>query len=350
MPQGPPIQLAWRRLAPAASLLALALSACGGGGSDDAATTPAAAAPATSQLTATNAAPAAAQAYKAASALYSSGSTAAISIKDGSVQNTGIRFSLAEFATKRLIALTARPAATPQVSTKALASDSATCPGGGEFSVSRNDADNSGTLTTGDSGSFLFTNCVIYGVTLSGGFSFSGLVVTGSASTASQSVGATFVFTNFRGTQGADSATVDGDFSIQASVTNVGPQLLDVTVTGRNLTVSENASTASLSGFSARLLIDDTAGTFAYSVQGTAAGTGLPGPIALSNPTPLSGRIGTFPSAGVLLVRTTDSGSARVTANSSTNVTVELDANGDGAYEFSETRTWSQLVAAANGL
>lgn len=50
-----------------------------------------------------------------------------------------------------------------------------------------------------------------------------------------------------------------------------------------------------------------------------------------------------YPTAGVLVFRGANASRARVTAQSDGRALIELDANGDGTYESSTTRSWSEL-------
>ena len=66
---------------------------------------------------------------------------------------------------------------------------------------------------------------------------------------------------------------------------------------------------------------------FAQGIQGTVQGSG-------SQP---------YPSSGQAVVTGAGGSKVRVTANSATSVTVSLDANGDGTYETSVNKPWSEL-------
>lgn len=314
------------------------LAGCGGGGGG--ATTPQQGT--SKQITTANGASTVNQAYSAADAIYSSGTAATSQVKAADSDSSGMRLNVAELGARRLFALAGTAAG---VSTKTVSSASEACASGGSVSATIDDADNSGSFTTGDTGSFAFANCVEDGVTLDGTFSFSKVLVTGSRFTASQSVGATFVF-DLRGSVQGESRAVTGDLSIQAAITNVAPFVLDISVTGASLTVTNNRYTSTLSNYSAHLVVNDTLGTYAYALSGIASGTGLPAPVTISTPTPLAGRIGTYPSSGRIQAVASDHTAARVTGTSATSVTVEVDGDGDGVFEDSKTMTWAQFVAA----
>lgn len=296
------------------------------------------------KITAGNAPATASDAYGAASALYASGTTSANVLKGAAGDTPGARLNLAEFATRRLAALASSDDGSP--ATKAITSSGEACPGGGVLSVSVDDADASNGLSTGDSGSMTFVDCLFAGVSVNGRFSFGQVVVTGAAGAPSRSIGATFTFEGFRAASLSGATAVDGDMSVQAAVTQVAPIVLDMTVSGSRLSVTENAETGTLASYAARIVVDDTAGSYAYSVTGVVTGPGLPDALTLSTPTALTGRVGTFPSAGQLVATASDGSAVRITATSPTSVTVEIDGNGDGGFESSQPLTWAQLVAA----
>lgn len=323
----------------AAPLLALALAACGGGGGGDAAPAAATGAP----LTPDNAPAVAAEAYKAADALYDSGSLGTTQLKEA--QGGAAPLDLVRLATSRLLSLDARPA-TEGRTTKAVTTVSEACPDGGTSSATFDDADGDGALSTGDSGSFSFVGCRFADVVLSGRFAFSGVVVTGTPSSPSRSIAATFTFESMTASGPAGSGSASGDVSIQAAIAGTARQVIDVALAGNSLTVVENARTRTLSGYSGQLRLDEGAGSFRYAVQGTVSGTGLPGTVSVTTPTAFVGTIGGFPASGAMLLRAADGSAARVTATSPVSVTLEVDANADGAFESSSTLTWAQLVGA----
>lgn len=137
----------------------------------------------------------------------------------------------------------------------------------------------------------------------------------------------------------------NGDFSIQAAITNFAPYSLDLAVSGTKLVLAENNRTETLTQFSANIFIDITAGTYAYGVTGAISGTGLPDTITLATPRTLAGNIGSYPTTGTITATASDGTAARLTVNSVANVAVDLDGNADGVFESSQTMTWMQLAA-----
>ena len=173
----------------------------------------------------------------------------------------------------------------------------------------------------------------------------SNLAITGSAATPSRSVGATFTFDRFRMSFDEGSAAVHGDMSLQAAISNFAPYTYDLSLNGRSLAVTEGSSQESLTAYNASVRVDSTAGTYAYGVAGTIAGSALPAAITIATPSLLTGTVGTYPSAGVVTATASDGTAARLTVDSPTSVTVGLDADADGTFESSQTMTWAQLTA-----
>lgn len=180
----------------------------------------------------------------------------------------------------------------------------------------------------------------------SGRFSFAGVAVTGTTASPSRSIAATFTFESMTASGPGGSGSASGDVSIQAAVAGTVRPVVDVAFAGNSLTVVENARTRTLSGYSGQLRLDEGTGSFRYPVRGTVSGTGLAGAVAVSMPTAFVGTIGGFPASGAMLLRAADGSAARVTATSSVSVTLEVDANADGAFENTRTLTWAQLVGA----
>src|SRR5690606_40530329 len=205
-----------------------------------------------------------------------------------------------------------------------------------------NDADNSGELSTGDSGSVTFSNCEEEpGLRLNGSLGITNIVIAETA--AKQSVGATFNFNQLAMIVDEATVTAHGDMSIQATVTQ-SPQLAyDMTVHGKSLGIGSGDLQTALASYNATVNVNYTDNTYAYAVGGTVSGTGMP-TITMATPTPFAGEIGAFPSTGVSTAMAAAGTAARLHVNSATNVTVDLDADADGVFESSEQMTWEELA------
>lgn len=329
----------------AASAMAMMLAACGGGsggGDGDLANNGGGEGRA---ITSENAAQVAGTTYRIGDLLYATaGSTVGIlDLKSPDARADQARPGLAELALRRLLDLEGAPAGGSRFSAKAVHNFSEPCYYGGSYTETWNDADNSGELSTGDSGSVTFSNCEEEpGLRLNGSLGITNIVIAETA--AKQSVGATFNFNQLAMIVDEATVTAHGDMSIQATVTQ-SPQLAyDMTVHGKSLGIGSGDLQTALASYNATVNVNYTDNTYAYAVGGTVSGTGMP-TITMATPTPFAGEIGAFPGTGVSTAMAADGTAARLTVNSATTVTVELDANGDGVFESSEQMTWAQLNA-----
>ena len=329
----------------ASSAAMLMLAACGGGGgsSGDAGGGGGAAA-----INSSNGTAVASRVYSVANVLYSTGENAAqvVDVKSAGTPSRDVQFNLAEFALRKVLDFEADRKAGAKLAGKAVETYADTCSLGGSFSEVWNDADNSGSLSTGDTASITFTNCTEeLGIRLNGTMSLSNLLATGSSVTPSRSVGATFNFVNLQMSVDDASATVHGDMALQAAITNFAPYTYDLSINGKNLAVADGSWQEALASYSASVFIDFTAGTYAYGVAGTVSGTAFPVAITMGTPRTLAGNIGAYPTTGVTTATASDGTAARLTVNSATSVSIDLDADADGIFESSETMTWAQLTA-----
>ena len=326
--------------------VALVLAACGGGGSGDSGAQNGGGTSAA--ITPDNAAQVAGATYWMGDLLYSTAGDAAQTIdpKSSDATTPRARPGLAQFALRKFLGLESGTAENSRLSGKAIQTYADACALGGSFTETWNDADNNGVLSTGDTASLTFRECEEEpGLRIDGTIALSNVVMTGTSATPARSVGATFTYHSLRFTFDDESVTVDGDMSLQAAITNYAPFTYDFSVNGKSLVAQSGARHEALSGYDANIYIDYTAGTYAYAVGGTVSGSSMPTAITMTTPKAFAGNIGAFPVTGMTVATATDGTAARLTVNSATNVTVDLDADADGVFESSEQMTWAQLTA-----
>jgi hypothetical protein len=337
-----PVNAPRRARAPAALLLIATLSACGGGGGDSA---PAPApAPAPVQISSANANTTAARGYETATALFDASSAASGQLKSAA---GGPRLDLVRFSLARLQSLTTgqpgSSAGSGVPSAKATSTETLQCPGGGSISVSATDQNDNGRLDASDSASITFNACVADGATVSGSMAFVFQSFTSTATVDTSSTTATF--TNLSVTADGQTSSASGDMTLAATVSKVSPFTADVTLSGSRLALTEDGRSRTLTGYSGRLLIDDTRRTYSYTVSGSVSGSALPGSVTLSTPTAISGPLAGDPTAGRLLVTGAANSQMSLTVTPPTGVVLALDANGDGTPESQQPLTWAQLEA-----
>jgi len=332
----------FRARTPAALLLIGTLAACGGGGGDSA---PAPApAPAPVQISSANSNTTAARGYETANALFDASSAASGQLKSAT---GGPRLDLVRFSLARLQALTTgQPgsfAGSGVASEKATSSESLQCPGGGSISVTATDQNDNGRADAGDAATIAFNACVAEGTTVGGSMAFEFLSFAGGAAADTSSARATF--TNLTVSEAGQTSSASGDMTLLATVSKVSPFTADVTLSGSRLALTEGGESRTLTGYSGRLLIDDTRRTYSYTVSGGVSGSGLPGSITLTTPTAISGPLAGDPTAGRLIVTGAANSQVSLTVTPPTGVVLALDANGDGTPESQQSLTWAQLEA-----
>ncbi|MFZ2649627.1 MAG: hypothetical protein WA210_05925 [Burkholderiaceae bacterium] len=317
-----------------------ALSACGGGGGAPAPAVPTS--PAT--VNAANAASVSSEAYKGGDTLASGGDLSGSAV-GAVVAPSGASFSLVRFTSDKLRWLASLEAAPLQVVTGAVTTITRQCPGGGTSARTFDDKDNNNRLSTGDTVSVIFTNCVEGTDRVNGSFSLDNVTVTGRPGIdTAWNAGVTATFGNLAVTSGGTLlGSVNGGFNL--ALTTTDGNNITHTINGTSLTATEGSNTRTLTGFTATLELRRSPPAYSYTSSGTLASSRLGGTLTYQTPTPFAG-VGTdFPSSGRLLVTGANNAGVRFTAVGST-VTLEVDANGDGAYETSFNRTWAELIAS----
>jgi hypothetical protein len=226
------------------------------------------------------------------------------------------------------------------------------CAMSGNVTITIDDADNSGTVSAGDSVGFSFNACRSgQGETIDGGLALR------VASANGANVTGVLTFTEL------SAATLEASFAITGSVdhayTEAGTLATYRTVVGAGgLTTLVTAPPFSdaitlRAGFEQVVTSDSAAmapgstvrGLNTARVAGTLGATSLGGDVTLSTPAVFERyAIDPYPRSGQL--RAVGAGGSRVqlTALSVTTVRIELDANGDGSFEQSRDLPWGALI------
>ncbi len=328
-----------RALPAACAAALLSLAACGGGGSG----TPAGSDQSV-RITEQNAQPIVSNAFQAADSLYGIGLDASgttLDLKDAGQRR---KASMIDLALQRLELLGGAAAGSSVRSTKAVSSESLACEGGGSITLTMDDADGSGDASTGDSAYFDFANCTDAGWAINGRMSLTGLIFTGAPGDATRSLGADIMFNAFSISDGSETEVVHGGFSIRASLQTVPTQVVTSKVTGSSFRVSGTETDGELRSFVLDAHADASSGTYGYSIGATVIDSRMATVVVISNPEPFTGTVGAYPSAGSLLVSESGGSAAKLTALSSTNVRIDVDADGDGIFESTMDRTWSDIA------
>lgn len=228
------------------------------------------------------------------------------------------------------------------------------CPQGGSMTISANDGDNSGTVSAGDSLNIAVNGCVLDTGTATGSMGFTFNTVSGdyqSAGSSNYSLGVTMTFGEFTATTPSGSASINGSLSLFA--TSNGINNLSTTISTPSLAISANYGgelrSVSLTGYSATMAKSPSAtygALWTYTVSGTASSSALDSrSVSFATSTPFIRRAAdAYPSSGVFMVTGGANSAVKITALDNSQVTQELDADGDGVYEESTTKAWSTLM------
>jgi hypothetical protein len=139
---------------------------------------------------------------------------------------------------------------------------------------------------------------------------------------------------------GTETLTIKGDMTVE--LLDAGGSSIRTIISGTSLAVTENGTTESLQNYRFDETVDLSTGDYSATVSGTATQTTLGGSVVFDTPTPLTGSGSEHPTAGVMMLRGSNGSVVRVTLMGE-DVLFEIDANGDGTYDTSFTRTWSEL-------
>jgi hypothetical protein len=223
----------------------------------------------------------------------------------------------------------------------AVTSETVACDLGGSISVSFNDANDNAELDSGDSVSMRFIDCTTTDGLINGGFDAQfnrisdGLVY---------AIDATMQLINFSVVLNSSVAQASGDRHLKFEE-RYDRTLVDVSGSAlrSSATLAGVTTGVSISNYSSKL--EDT---YAVDTQTFSGDLNLLSfadkkvSVATTQAWKLPAGA-SYPNLGQMVI-TGDAGSkVRVTALSSSRVALELDANGDGIYEKTDTRFWSSL-------
>lgn len=242
--------------------------------------------------------------------------------------------------------------ATGQVRALAIVRLTEACGASGNVTIELNDADNSGSVSAGDSVSFSFNACSSgLGEVIDGGLSLR------VSTAAGPNISGTLTYDDLR------LATLDASFGINGSV-NLTYSEAGTLATYRSVVgagglvtlVTAQAFSDSLTlraGFEQVITSDSAAvapgsatpGLNTASITGELTANSLGGIVGVVTVAPFQRyAIDAYPRAGQLIVTGAAGSRLRVTALSAATLRIELDADGNGSYEQSRDVAWSALI------
>jgi len=226
------------------------------------------------------------------------------------------------------------------------------CALGGNLQAVLTDADNSNTVSSGDSASITFNNCVTVSGTMTGTLDFRVDSISGTFGTAPYTMGVTMTFGSFALSASTYSASVLGSITVtdNKTGTNASTRSISTKSLRTSATYAGVTRTRTLTDYSASETRTPNATytySSSYSLGGTLTSSGFSGTQAVSFSTPTTiVRRGTdfYPYTGVLLITGGNKSAVRLTAISKSQVQQDLDADGDGNYESTTTVNWNTLL------
>ena len=202
------------------------------------------------------------------------------------------------------------------------------------------------TLTAGDTFDVLYEQCNEgAGEVIDGAIAFTVADFSGDLQLGTYLLSMDAIVTNLQIETATDTITNNGDASV--TLDTVQTPFIETGVSGTSMIVDTNTSSQTLSNFVSSATLDAGMQNLPYTkaASGTLNTTQLGGVVDYSTPVEFSGEGTNYPAAGSLLVEGANS-SALLTALDDVNVTIEIDANGDGVIDDTINTTWAALVGS----
>ncbi len=224
-----------------------------------------------------------------------------------------------------------------------------TCSGGGSVTTTLDDTNNNQDVDAGESVRLVFSNCVELGVRIGGALGLKLDTLSGDMDSNVFSFSATATLENFAVSASGVASTGSGQIRISEASTGIFNQTLTLEVASLTTSVSIGAETIARTGTDLRMTQVRAPVGSSYnetlSVSGKIASSALESRVVtLATLTPfMRSANASYPASG-RAIATGDAGSSvRITAQNATQVLVELDADGNGIYEISVLKNWSEL-------
>lgn len=279
------------------------------------------------------------------SSAYLTTATAIVTGAQTSNPEVMIRFAQAQLSKLQQQLASASATAVGVVST-----DTVSCDGGGSLTISENDVNGNQSADPGDSGSITATNCAFEGSLLNGELIVTFISVTGDMDSFPFTTSASIKFNNFGAQVGSARSVGNGTLVISINAPNAN-----------NLSVALSTSSFGFSTAYGDVTYNKTLTNYFSSVSTSPTGSGMASTtstsgmlsssafdsksIDIATPTPFV-RVGAqaYPSSGQLLITGASGSKVRLNATSATQILIELDADGNGSYETSISKLWSEML------
>jgi len=285
----------------------------------------------------------------------SAGGDLASTVKARSLQR--LLFDLTQQIVIDRVMVKAAPGSSAMLRTQAVITRMETCAVSGSVSAVLDDRDGSNTVSSGDLLTVTFDQCKPTATDLiNGSVSATYSVVQVGPSFASAS--ATVTYSQLQASSTEGSFSIDGSFnynlaqqgSVSTAQLSIGVNNLTASVTG-----TSGSETVTLhAGYTVTATRDpdalppeggSTAGLGTLTVNGAISATSIGGTIVIATPVTIKQYdVDPFPREGQVSVRGVNNGQLLLTVLSTSQVQVQLDADGDGTFELTKVVNWSALI------
>jgi hypothetical protein len=215
------------------------------------------------------------------------------------------------------------------------------CTDGGSFSFTLNDADDNQDLSTGDSLSATFSSCSEAGTVMNGTISINNIVISGDLQTpnSAYSLQLTIQANNFSVTENSETASLNGAMTLSQSTGN-GVSFTN-TISGTSMALNETGGSATLTAF--QLSSTENGSAYTLDMNATVSSSEIGGAVTIVTDTTFQGIDPENPFTGQATIIGANNSSVTLIAVDSVNVTLEVDADGDGVPEDIIPTTWDAL-------
>ena len=221
---------------------------------------------------------------------------------------------------------------------------------GGRYTLAGNDANNNNLYDAGDTLTFTFSNCTLGGDTANGSAAITIKSLSGNLNSDvyNGSFGVTMTALALGGASGRYTGDGQFDVTLVGTAAHTGSETISAASFKSVAVFGSQTSSRRLSNFSVNETHVPDAGGQRSSIrfEGTVATAGFDNrSVAATTATPFVIAGGArYPSSGQAMVAGVALGVVRVTVVDASTVRFELDSNGDGFYETTTTRNWSELL------
>ena len=221
---------------------------------------------------------------------------------------------------------------------------------GGRYTLAGNDANNNNLYDAGDSLTFTFSNCTLDGDTANGTATITIKSLSGdlNSDVYNGSFGITMTALTLGGAAGRYTGDGQFDVTLVGTAAHTGSETVSASSFKSVAVFGSQTSSRSLSNFTVNEthVPDDGGERSSIRFEGTVATAGFDNrSVSATTAAPFVIAGGArHPSSGQAMVAGSGGGAVRVTVVDGSTVRFELDANGDGVYEATSTRTWAELL------